>query len=494
MVQKGFTLAIPIKPGQRNALSKFIIANKHRFDFRDELDTLNTGHQTNDSTILCSVVTIPAQSRKTGETLKWDRAKAVWLDENGKKVKSWRVLPPSLVVVSSYTGKTNAYLKELVDQNGEFFYDMFKFCAIDSVESLAIPKKMVRFLKLNNQVSTFYAGQQYITKNDIFLENSIYNCCREFLTKNQNELAENTAVEIKSKLLNNVLKLGNIDLEDLKFSNSFWLVLKAKWIGTFELLTLLFLLTIMILLGFWPLLPKGIAALLGFSSLVKGLTTVLIFAAAMIVVLLLIVVLYIGFLIILEQLTPKPKDKPIDTYKVRKLTSQMTHDVFNEFSLAGPVKSNGGWLRVFANYVSLKMALIGLPIMAIPTVVNARWVGMNGYKRFTFFSNFMSQTEGYAREFVDQDVRGSLINLIYHHANGYPKTKWIIGKGGRTNPESLVKTIFYFQHKTEFWYSPFRHLSNDNIKINHKVRVGLLKEMNEEETLKWLRYFSSWSE
>ncbi|MBI1185529.1 hypothetical protein GC194_14760 [bacterium] len=428
MIQRGYSFALPIKKGQHALLSNFIKSNKARFKFSD-----------NDATLICTLTTLPEQVR-----------------ERQKKP-----LPAMLMLITSFTGSQRAHIAELVRQNGQLLREILAYCELKKPATIATDDGLRRYLSRNERWDTFYSGQQYLSKAEMLKEQRIFEILQSYLDKQYEKLAGLRATQVQEMLLAEAKR--NYDLSELAFKRTLWDVLRA-----FALPLLLNLL--------W-LVPLFAVSIMFFG----WLKVLLVFIGLMLS--------FYFSLVLMERKLEQPAKQPADE-KVRAIYQSQQNDVLNEITLAGPIKP--GFLRVWANYVMFRVANSLKAFLTIPTVFNARWIGLNGYKRFVFLSNFSNQTQGYARDFIDSTPRGQRINLIYGNADGYPKTKWLYQKGAIDNPVPFIRNIFYYQQLTEFWYAPLKHLSIDNVRINHQIRLGLTKKMDEKAAGAWLHYFSSY--
>jgi Dyp-type peroxidase family len=440
MVQESYSLGLEIT-GQRSKLSEYIKSNKQEFKFSN-----------NDSTIICTVVTIPEQEVEDG-TVK---------------------MPPMLVVLTSFTGGLDNHLKELVENCGKVIRGMLAFCKTEG-KPIIEDDDLFKFLKKSKHKDTFYVGQQFIGKADMFMEEGLSNKLSQYIDLNYERIKGLKPLEIKDELLEHAKK--HFSEKELDFKVPFWDWWRVKGVG--KCLTLLAIFSVLFFIiiclpkyfiedEFWK---RAIASIVLF---------VVIFSP---------IVIFALRIINHEKHLKTQRRKP-SFEKYREVYKSQNREVLNEIALAGPVKP--GKIRRNANKVMFRAANFMAFTLNIPTVFNARWIGFNNYYRFTFFSNFSNQTEGYTRDFIDSTPRGMKINAIYNNASGYPKTRNLIFNGAIDNPNEYVQNLVYYQHITELWYMPLNHLSIDNIRVNHAIRKGLLKKMNEKQATEWLKYFGSY--
>lgn len=134
-----------------------------------------------------------------------------------------------------------------------------------------------------------------------------------------------------------------------------------------------------------------------------------------------------------------------------------------------------------AKYVFVKGSLAGTP-----TIHFARWVIIDGGKRFLFFSNFDGSFDGYLGDFVDNNGWG--LNIIYGAAKGYPRTFFAFGQGSY-NIQEFMGWGRKTQIPTQIWYSAYPYYGLQQIINKTHLRVELFSEnqTSEEEAKETLR-------
>ena len=123
--------------------------------------------------------------------------------------------------------------------------------------------------------------------------------------------------------------------------------------------------------------------------------------------------------------------------------------------------------QILANNIFVKGKLLGTP-----TIHFARWMMIDGGKRFVFFSNFDGSYDEYLGDFVDNSGWG--LNAIYGASEGYPTTFWGLG-GGAYKIAQFLGWGRYWQVETQAWYSAYPNLGLSQIINNSLLREGLYK-------------------
>ena len=130
------------------------------------------------------------------------------------------------------------------------------------------------------------------------------------------------------------------------------------------------------------------------------------------------------------------------------------------------------WLHFslwFASYLA-KYFAVGGQLLGTPTIHFARWVLIDGGKRFVFFSNFDGSFDEYLGDFVDHSGWG--LNAIYGASIGYPRTFMIFG-GGAYKILEFMGWGRYTQVHSQLWYSAYPWLGLQQIVANSELRTEL---------------------
>lgn len=120
-------------------------------------------------------------------------------------------------------------------------------------------------------------------------------------------------------------------------------------------------------------------------------------------------------------------------------------------------------------------------LMGTPTIHFARWVLIDGGKRFVFFSNFDGSFDEYLGDFVDNNGWG--LNTIYGAAKGYPRTFFMFGKGSYKILEFMGWGRIT-QVPTQIWYSAYPWYGLQQIVSKSKLRTALFNGAVTSETEK----------
>ncbi|MBL4703923.1 MAG: hypothetical protein JKY54_05345 [Flavobacteriales bacterium] len=125
-------------------------------------------------------------------------------------------------------------------------------------------------------------------------------------------------------------------------------------------------------------------------------------------------------------------------------------------------------------------------LLGTPTIHFARWVLIDGGKRFVFFSNFDGSFDEYLGDFVDNSGWG--LNAIYGASKGYPRTSYVFLKGAYNISEFMGwgrKT----QIPTAIWYSAYPWYGLQQIVSKTELRTELFNsgQLNEAEIKEMLR-------
>ena len=109
-------------------------------------------------------------------------------------------------------------------------------------------------------------------------------------------------------------------------------------------------------------------------------------------------------------------------------------------------------------------------LLGTPTIHFARWVIIDGGRRFVFLSNFDGSFDEYLGDFIDNGGWG--LNAIYGNSEGYPRTLFLLGKGSYQIGQFLGWGRYY-QVPTQAWYSAYPQLGLPQINYHSQLRAGL---------------------
>lgn len=162
---------------------------------------------------------------------------------------------------------------------------------------------------------------------------------------------------------------------------------------------------------------------------------------------------------------------------MKKLKSQ--EDIIYQNQLSQVFETKPGLRKVmlrfflWATNFSAKHWFVEGSLMGTPTIHFARWVFIDGGKRFVFFSNFDGSYNGYLGDFVDNNGWG--LNAIYGAAVGYPKTYFMFG-GGSYKILEFMGWGRLTQVPTPIWYSAYPWYGLQQIISKSHLRIELFDE------------------
>ena len=175
---------------------------------------------------------------------------------------------------------------------------------------------------------------------------------------------------------------------------------------------------------------------------------------------------------------------------MRKMKSQ--EDVVYQNQLSQVFETKRGLRKLalrfflFATNWAARSTFVKGQLLGTPTIHFARWIFIDGGKRFVFFSNFDESYDGYLGDFVDNGGWG--LNLIYGAAVGYPTTFFMVAGGAYKIGEFLGwgRTT---QVQTQVWYSAYPWYGLQQIVDRSKLRAELFNsgELNDDEIKAMLR-------
>ncbi|HEX4794548.1 MAG TPA: hypothetical protein VH370_12185 [Humisphaera sp.] len=125
-------------------------------------------------------------------------------------------------------------------------------------------------------------------------------------------------------------------------------------------------------------------------------------------------------------------------------------------------------------------------INSIPSIHFYSWRIMDGGKRLLFLSNFDGSWQNYLGDFIDKAAFG--LNGVLSNCAGFPVT-WFLFLKGVTDVEHYKAWARNANIPTQAWYTAYPTLDVKNINMNSTIRLGLLKDMDEQAAADWLRLF-----
>ncbi|MBL4604566.1 MAG: hypothetical protein JKY02_02560 [Flavobacteriaceae bacterium] len=150
------------------------------------------------------------------------------------------------------------------------------------------------------------------------------------------------------------------------------------------------------------------------------------------------------------------------------------------FETKGGLRKLGLKFFLWATSYAARSWIIEGQLMGTPTIHFARWVLIDGGRRFVFFSNFDGSFDEYLGDFVDNSGWG--LNAIYGAAKGYPRTFFMFG-GGSYKVLEFMGWGRLTQVPTPIWYSAYPWYGLQQIVDKSKLRVALFNsgELNDTE-------------
>jgi hypothetical protein len=230
------------------------------------------------------------------------------------------------------------------------------------------------------------------------------------------------------------------------------------------------------------LFPLGVvlAILLGLqvSCLLKLLVLGVLFA----------ILIFVIVLRVHEKVEPEIVSRPTD-HHASQLAALEDHDVVNQFSVIGSVKSSAfrrGLLMVILWGIDAAARHIYNRgnLGRIRSIHFARWVFLDGRRRVMFASNYDGSLESYNDDFINKAGFG--LNLAFGSGLGYPRINWLIF-GGAKDEQKFKYTLRRHQLPTQVWYNAYPGLTVYDLTRNSRVRQGIEHAtMSDAEIRAWL--------
>jgi hypothetical protein len=180
--------------------------------------------------------------------------------------------------------------------------------------------------------------------------------------------------------------------------------------------------------------------------------------------------------------------------KLRAGPNREHQPVQNQLSHVVVIKP--GWFRQTTLKIVLKIMNFGGryvynqgSLLGVSTLHFVRWEIIDGGKRLLFLTNYDGSMISYVADFVNKSWQiPSALTAIWSNTVGFPKTHWLILEGAR-DIERFSAFLLDYHVPTQVWYSAYRRFTTGNISNNEKIRRGLFGNLNEQETIEWLRRF-----
>lgn len=428
----GLTVAVEIVVNDKEAL---------RTALRNLSSSGNNRFSDSKTTLIATGVILPAQKYKT---------------END--------LPETLVFSTTYCGPVKEHLDDITTNCKAELESIFKYCkGFNSLKGSSADLK--KFMLDNSHKSTHTSRFNYISKEDVTREKELRIEIEDYLDQLQTKFnLDNMSPFDIQKLIQRHIKTRGIYNWALKKPCK-------KLIEIFD--------SRKVLITLLPTALFLVFLLFKFSNCPICLLLTVVPAVILLVILLtILLLLYIG----------RKKTEPADMvskYRLRTLAASQLHPVVNEMTATNALKN--GKLRRHFYAVALRIInFIYSP--QIPTVRAIRWLVINNKKRLVFISNYSNTTDFYVRDFLNGNTPIG-VNFMFTNGKGFPDAKALVLNGIIQKPEEYMNAVHSGQMVADFWYIHEPDLTIDIINKNRRIRKGLFKKMNQEETIQWLRLF-----
>jgi hypothetical protein len=386
------------------------------------------------------------------------------------------LLPATLLFATSFCGPARAHVDELVVVMGDGLRAIFAH--VDGFDPDCSDDDLEWFLLKNRTSDTFYSGMQNLSPQDVRRNRLLRQEIEAFIDRHQPIGGlSGTPDDVRKAIQEYVSSREDLAWARETFKPPFFAWALFHWRS------------LAVEAGFLGLVAATIAWFIW-----GGLTVGTIVAIGWLLVLAFVALVLVMLVTIREAedeqtyISQRPSDE-----RARLLASTQTRPVINEFTLAGPIKTEGSLRPLFLRISLWVIARVaeGIPFVPvlgdginIPTVATARWISADGGKRLMFISNYHNEGKAYVRDFIETPTGAVRINLSFGFGMGYPKTRWIAFGGALDDPNAYLYSLAENQLPTLFWYGPYRDISVDNIKRDRKIREGLFD--NKADAQKWL--------
>ncbi len=364
--------------------------------------------------------------------------------------------PTYLAFSTNFDGELRQHLDELFTIAGKGFDQVYDHCT--GYDGYGDMERRIAFFERNMLPfpNAFYNGHRGLSVSLIKIQNDVRNAIQDFL--NNNPQGSLQPAQIRQNILDHLNKTNMLGVAPPEIK----------------------------LDSVWPtvLVVVLVAALIW---IIMGLKVL----GSIIVLMLLILLLLYTTLRRKEKRDPQIEDldKKRIAGRIAVLQERENFNVQNQLTHIVPVKE--GWFRLFM----LKLVLGGINFLArtvynkgklgnIPTIHFARWVLIDDNKRLLFFSNFDGSWESYLGDFIDKAAVG--LTGVWSNTLLFPRTKNLVQKGA-TDEERFKYWTRMNQIPTQVWYSAYKSLAVVNVSNNNEIYQGLFRNMNQEETIAWLR-------
>ncbi len=373
-------------------------------------------------------------------------------------------LPARIIFMSSYVGSKKNHIATLVKGMGDRLREIFSFSDEFPKHHLD-DKSLIGFMNRKSSFNAYYSGFKFISTSSVASEHRLRKYVFDWAEAKSNtpEFTALTPAAIKSEIekeVNNHPDFDSVKKQPDGYRKSIW-----QMLAPFAVFLMVMVVSLFIAIGsiWWEM---GIWGFWGW--------------------LLPAFLLIMFFLLIMLRRDENIESPPIEVISDEDyldIVSREKNKVVNEMTVIAPLKP-GMFRRIFLA-LSLRLVAMVRYFAYIPTVHTARWLQLDGGKRLVFIATFDNQSEAYAHDFVDSEKRSRNLAVIFSHVMGFPQTRWLIHRGTDYR-KTYMKGVRSFQFKTQFWYAFNTDLSVENLKNNRAFRLGLNRNMKDDEIRKWL--------
>lgn len=187
-----------------------------------------------------------------------------------------------------------------------------------------------------------------------------------------------------------------------------------------------------------------------------------------------------------------------DRDRIDRNIEEVTHieDEIVQNQLSHVVNIKPGWLRLVTLKIVLKIMNFGGRriynqggLFGVRTLHFVRWMIIDEGKRLLFLTNYDGSMLSYVGDFVNKSWQiPSVLTAIWSNTFGFPNTRWLI-LGGARDFNGFAAFLRDHQVPTQVWYSAYKRSTNGNVMNNASIRRDLFSDLDEQETLEWLRRF-----
>ncbi|RYE57513.1 MAG: hypothetical protein EOP48_05645 [Sphingobacteriales bacterium] len=382
------------------------------------------------------------------------------------------LLPATLVFATTYVGTLDNHLEDLIKSNRDGLCAVFRHCVHFPEGRYIGNREIINYLKHHKQRSAFNSRYSGLTKQDVKREKDLRKEIEDYLDK------ANEYIFLNGQHPKTVKKL--IERHIKAQGDKFRWAQKPGRNSVYETLTKKRLIILPTLLALVILLATFYTS----SDYMTWPFKIILGVGYILIIILPALILLFTILILISKQKNKTAERPSDDY-VRTVAATQLRPIINEMTAAAPLKK--GWLRRHFYSLALRFVNLGCHhFMVIPTVSSIRWLSVDNKKRLLFLSNYSNTTDFYVREFLTGKTPLG-VNFMFTNGTGFPDARLLRFGGIKEDPEGYMNVIHKYQHGGALWYSHEYDLTIDQILRNRKLRNGLFRKMNKQNTVNWLQ-------